>query len=405
MKRVLYISYDGMTDPLGQSQVINYLIGLRKEGYDFDILSFEKQDKLLKYGAYIRDLLNKHEIRWYPKKFHHSPPVLSKIYDKLLLLQAAKKLHRKNNYAFIHCRSYPAAEVALKIQKHTGVKFLFDMRGFWPDEKAEGGHWDRNKFLWRKVYQFYKKKEKEFIVAAAHIISLTRSAKKEIESRDYYSGVPVTVIPCCADNGIFLLKDENKTKYAKDLLKIPAEKFVLSYLGSLGTWYMIKDMLVFFAELKKKKPDSVFLIITSSDHEIIIKELAGLGLSEEDVKIISVAFKDVAMYMYASDVSISFIMPVYSKSASSPVKIGEILSMGIPVIANNIGDSGLFIQENNLGIMLNDTSEKEIERAVKNIDVINDISPAFIRKKALEEYSLAKGVQLYKGVYQQILQP
>ena len=45
MKRILYISYDGMTDALGEGQVINYLIGLRAYNYEFDILSFEKPGK------------------------------------------------------------------------------------------------------------------------------------------------------------------------------------------------------------------------------------------------------------------------------------------------------------------------------------------------------------------------
>ena len=40
-KNVLYISYDGMTDPLGQSQVLPYLSGLSKEGYSFHLISFE----------------------------------------------------------------------------------------------------------------------------------------------------------------------------------------------------------------------------------------------------------------------------------------------------------------------------------------------------------------------------
>ena len=31
MAKILYISYDGMTDPLGQSQVIPYLVGLVKK--------------------------------------------------------------------------------------------------------------------------------------------------------------------------------------------------------------------------------------------------------------------------------------------------------------------------------------------------------------------------------------
>jgi hypothetical protein len=39
---VIYISYDGMTDPLGQSQVIPYLIGLTKKGHNISIISCEK---------------------------------------------------------------------------------------------------------------------------------------------------------------------------------------------------------------------------------------------------------------------------------------------------------------------------------------------------------------------------
>lgn len=393
-----------MTDPLGQSQVINYLIGLRVEGYNFDILSFEKPEKFITQGKYIRNLLDEHGIQWFPQKFHYNPPVLSKIYDKFTLLKIAKELHHKNNYALIHCRSYPAAEVALKLKKQTGVKFLFDMRGFWPDEKAEGGHWNQKFFFWRKVYNYYKKKEREFIIAADHIISLTKAAKKEIENRSYFNNAPLTVIPCCADAENFLLKTEEKATRARKLLSIPTEKFVLSYLGSLGTWYMIDEMLRFFSELKKKKPESLFLIISGSDRHIVTERLQTYGLSPNDVKIVSVPFKDVAKNMYASDVSISFIRPVYSKMASSPVKIGEILSMGIPIIANNIGDSGIFIQENNLGFMLNNITEEEINNALHDINRIKNIDPIFIREKALKEYSLAKGVALYKGVYRQILQ-
>ena len=45
-KKVLYITYDGMTDPLGQSQVLPYLVGLSEKGYKFTILSFEKKERL-----------------------------------------------------------------------------------------------------------------------------------------------------------------------------------------------------------------------------------------------------------------------------------------------------------------------------------------------------------------------
>ncbi len=53
---ILYISYDGMTDPLGQSQVLPYLSGLTKYGYCFTILSFEKRERFIKEGKNIRKI-------------------------------------------------------------------------------------------------------------------------------------------------------------------------------------------------------------------------------------------------------------------------------------------------------------------------------------------------------------
>ena len=41
-KRVLYLSYNGMLDPLGQSQVLPYLKELSKLGVRFTLLSFER---------------------------------------------------------------------------------------------------------------------------------------------------------------------------------------------------------------------------------------------------------------------------------------------------------------------------------------------------------------------------
>ena len=41
-RRALFISYNGMLDPLGQSQVIPYLRELANRGVRFTLLSFER---------------------------------------------------------------------------------------------------------------------------------------------------------------------------------------------------------------------------------------------------------------------------------------------------------------------------------------------------------------------------
>ena len=391
-----------MTSPYGQGQVINYLIRLEKIGYKFDILSFEDPKKFKKLGTYIKELLDKNNIGWFPQKMHSKPPIISKIFDKILLQKTAERLHKKNKYDMLHCRSYLAAEVALKIKKATGVLFLFDMRGFWADEKADGGSWNQKNWFWRKVYKFYKQKEKEFVRNSDFIISLTNAGKEEIKKWSFYTCVPIAVIPCCADSNYFLATTTTKKVVARNNLDIPIECFVLSYLGSLGTWYMIDEMLLFFSELKKSKPSAVFLIITNSEPKIIIEKLPLYNLIITDVKIITVLFKEVATFMYASDVNISFIKPVYSKMSSSPIKIGEILSMGIPIISNSVGDMGKLFSEENIGIEVKDFSQISIESAADKVNDLKDLLPEDIRSVAMKNFSLNKGVEKYAEVYKQI---
>src|SRR4029077_18847676 len=113
LKKVLYISYDGMTDPLGQSQVLPYLQGLSGSGYKFTLLSFEKKNLFEKFGDLIRAKCVAAGIEWVPLVFHTSPPVLSKIYDRYKLFSTAKRLHREKKFDLLHCRSYIAAELGL----------------------------------------------------------------------------------------------------------------------------------------------------------------------------------------------------------------------------------------------------------------------------------------------------
>lgn len=388
-----------MTDPLGQSQIINYLIGLRSHDYQFDILSFEKEDRYKANKVYIQKLLSDNHINWYPQVFHSTPPVLSKIYDKVKLFYIARKLQKSNNYDLIHCRSYMAAEVGLYLKKRSGVKFLFDMRGFWADEKADGGSWNRDNWFWNKVYLFYKKKEKEFVKQAAHIVSLTYAAKKEIEKWDFYNkNIPISVIPCCADSEHFTLNNHNKQKKAREILSISEKSFVLSYLGSLGAWYMFDEMIDFFQCLSKKNKNAVFLLITNSPVEEVKNKLIAHNIKEEKFRVTSVLYREVPKYMAASDISISFIKPVYSKMSSSPVKIGETLSMGIPMIISNIGDAGK-IEKKEVCYLVNEFTKEEYNSVIDTVLASDLDNKELVRASAKQHFSLQEGINKYKEVY------
>ena len=95
MKHILFISYDGMTDPLGQSQVIPYLSGLTRYGYRFTILSCDKPEKYAANKNYVEELLHEASIKWVSIPYHKSPPVLSSIYDYQKLKAKAKEICKR----------------------------------------------------------------------------------------------------------------------------------------------------------------------------------------------------------------------------------------------------------------------------------------------------------------------
>ncbi|OFY93460.1 MAG: hypothetical protein A3K10_17920, partial [Bacteroidetes bacterium RIFCSPLOWO2_12_FULL_31_6] len=342
---VLYLSYDGMTDPLGQSQVIPYLIGLSKHGYKFTIISFEKFDNYRKRNASILSVLNQTSINWVPITYHKSPPVLSTLYDLLMLRNKAVALHKKENFQIVHCRSYVTSLVGLYLKRNLGIKFIFDMRGFWPDERIDGKIWNLSNPLYKAIHSYFKKKESEFLSNADYTISLTYNAKKEIHTWSHIKNQPVhiEVIPCCADLHFYSPANINKSEANKlaQKLNITSADFILSYLGSVGTWYLLDEMLDFFLRLLQKNNNSKFLFITPDSPTHLYEKAKQKGIEASKIVIYSANRNEVPLLLSLSHLSIFFIKPVYSKKASSPTKQGEIMGMGIPLICNDgVGDVG-----------------------------------------------------------------
>ena len=156
-----------MTDQLGQSQVIPYLIGLSEKNYSITILSCEKKGAFEKGKTKIKELLDRHNILWEPLLYTKYPPVLSTIYDISKIKKKADQLSRKTNFDIVHCRSYIAGMVGLTLKKKYQCKFIFDMRGFWADERVDGKLWNLNNPVYKIIYKYFKRKEKEMLLSVS----------------------------------------------------------------------------------------------------------------------------------------------------------------------------------------------------------------------------------------------
>lgn len=405
MARVLYVSYDGMTDPLGQSQVLPYLVALSAKGYRFTLLSFEKKNRFQKEKHIIEEITRKAAIDWVPLTYTRNPPVLSKIYDRWRLDNMAFRLFRQQRFDMIHCRSYVAAETGLRLKMKFGCKFLFDMRGLWADEKVDSGQWNLYNPFFRRVYRHYKIKERQFLENADGIISLTRAAKAELTAREEYRHLDIDVIPCCADLDHFNYQGLNRDdlENLRKSLGIEPGKKVISYLGSIGGWYMTKEMFAFYKRLLERHPEFLMLLMTKDDPSFIQKEIAESGIPAEKVITRYAGRNELPLYIALSDCSIFFIRPTYSKIASSPTKHAELMGMGIPVICNNIGDTGAVIDDTATGLVVKEFTEKGYDQVIGRLDWLLAVPKEKIRAAAFRYFDLEKGAGDYLQVYKKIL--
>lgn len=393
-----------MTDPLGQSQVLPYLKGLTKLGYDFHLISYEKSDRFKQHRRHIQAICDEDNIKWHPQYYAKNKGLKATLNQVRRLQKVAFYLNDKHDFEIVHCRSYISALAGLKMKNKFQTKFVFDMRGFWADERVDGGLWNLNNKLYKTIYSFFKRKEKQFIAHADQVISLTECGKSEMLSWPSTDpNTKIKVIPCCANLDLFNASsiDQKVREEKVAALKIDKNAFVLGYVGSIGTWYMLPEMLDFFKVLLISKPDAVFLFVTGESKEYLEAQATLKGINPSSIRVISVLHKDVPTMISMMNASVFFIKPSYSKKASSPTKQGEIMAMGIPLICNsNVGDTDEIVRKFESGVVVDDFSNEAYTSAIAQL---NSFDATKITAGALAYFSLDEGVKRYNDVYTEIL--
>lgn len=399
-KKILFISYDGLSDPLGLSQILPYLIGLANKGHEIQVISAEKEKHFEQQEVYIREKIKGLTIHWGYTHYANRPPFIS----TYLLMKRMRKLAHAyfaiNQFDIVHCRSLIPAMIGFSLKKQYGCKLIFDIRGFWADERVEGGLWDLKNPVYRWLFHYFKKKEKRLFESADGIVSLTEKAKKYII--DFYrTKAQFAVIPCSADINHFNRQgvstaDKNALR-AK--LGLEADDYVLVYVGSLGTRYLLKEMMLFFKALKSQNKQAKMLFLSQSPANSILQEANKLGIDQGDLVINAVSHQEIPDYINVADAGIFFIHEGFTGKAVSPTKQSELLALGLPVVTNSgIGDSEEIIENNDLGVVLKNFEANSISAAVKQL-LQSDYDKNEIRQKAKTLFALEVAVDKYDHLY------
>jgi len=394
MISVLYISYTGLLDPLGESQVLQYLKFLGRS-HRITLLTFEKPINLADPDAVSAMEVKCQEagIEWHRRIWHQRPSLAATAWDVFWGSREATEIARNVNAQIVHCRSYVGSLIGLRVKRATKAKLIFDMRGFWADERADIGRWKRTGIAYRVV----KKIEKSLFVQADHVVSLTRAGIREFEQFAYLRDNPPSssVIPTCTNLDLF--RDSKKKN----------GPFTIGYVGSVGGWYLFDQVAEAVARLFELDPEARFLVINKGGHATVREELTKANVDLSRCEIRECQYDQVGEQIGRMDAGIFFIRPVWSKRASCPTRMGEFLGSGVPCLANaGVGDVAEDLQNTGTGVVMplgkaDDVDMTGIVQALEQLIRLTKQPDMAIRcRKAAEDlFSLTGGVAEYDRIY------
>jgi glycosyltransferase involved in cell wall biosynthesis len=406
-RRVLFISYNGMLDPLGQTQVLPYLRGLAKKGVRFTLLSFERARAFTAEGAAkcdeLRRELETQGIEWHRLRYHQRPSIPATIYDVLAGIRKASVLVQRNKIEMVHARGHIPATIALALKRRFGIKMIFDLRGLMAEEYVDAEHWRQGSL----PYRITKSAERQILGATDAIVTLTERIWPIIREWEGLRGRTPhhEVIPCCVDLARFCFSDEERAR-RRDELGL-TDQFTIVYSGSLDGWYLTEKMADFFASFAKRNPQAHLLWLTTGSHDRVRQLMNTRGIGDESYSVRSVAAAEVPSYLSAADAGLAFIKRCVSKLASSPTKNGEYLACGLPLIINaGIGDSDALIDEWQAGVLIEEFTDGEYALAAEHIETM--VAEPDARKKTrrvAEELFHLENVagERYASLYQRVL--
>ena len=405
-QRVLFISYNGMLDPLGQTQVIPYLRELAKRGVRYTLLSFERDKAFTPAGVRkceeLRDELKACGIEWHWLRYHQRPSVPATIYDVLAGVRKAKALVRRNRIEMVHARAHIPATIALALKKSLGTKMIFDVRGLMAEEYVDAGHWQQGSI----PYRLTKTTERRIFAATDAVVTLTERIWPIIKEWDGLRGRDVhhTVVPCCVDLSSFKFSDEDRATRRAELDL--GDKFTIVYSGSLDGWYLTEQMADFFANFVRRRPESHLLWLTNGSHERVTALMNSRNIAADHFSVTSVPARLVPSYLSAADAGLSFIKPCLSKLASSPTKNAEYLACGLPLIINTgIGDSDALVNDWKAGVLVEEFTEHEYARIGETIQALAAEPNIRQRARAVAEqlFDLETiGAERYAALYERV---
>jgi glycosyltransferase involved in cell wall biosynthesis len=279
--------------------------------------------------------------------------------------------------------------------RHRGMKILFDADGLPIQERID--------FLGRNpnglVMKWLRKHEIRCLAAADQV--LTRSKKSidiHLQAAPDLKREKFAVVSNGRDPVYFQI-DHKKRLAIRAEFGLAMDDVLWVYTGALGPAHELKNMVNLFLAYKELRPSSLFLLLTR-DIDFIRLELG--GALPNGVRLMETPFENIPGYLSAADLGISLRKPAKSLAGLAPIKVGEYLMMGLPIISSAcIGDTEEALAGKPFAFLY-EKGITEMNVLAKWVDDATKMDKTRTRNFGIDHFGIQKSVNEYLSALERI---
>jgi glycosyltransferase involved in cell wall biosynthesis len=401
--RVLYLSLEGMLQPLGRSQVLSYVKGLAGLGFLYTLLSMERAADLADAPAVqqVEEETRVQGIEWRRLQYRSSGAATDVLRNWWKLWRTASRILASGDFGLVHARSYVAAFVALLLSHTRGVPYLFDMRGYWVDERIEEGRWFRN----RLSIALAKRLERALVRRAAAVVTLTELQADDLCRQGFTSAEHLMVVPTCANYNDFTLDPDSTGVVAAEVRDRLRRKLVVGFVGSLNDSYLVREGFRLFRYLREHR-DDVHLLCVTRQVDQVAAAVRTEGVPDDAFTVAAARHEDMPAWLGCMDWGLLLVKESLAKRGSMPTKLAEFLAAGVrPIQYGCNSEVSRRVAETDSGIVVRDLSDAGLKAAAALISAtpLNTTAVLRARETTRAYFDLESGIQKYACLLRRLL--
>ena len=351
--RFLFLVADGPGATVIDSQVVDNIVALGREGVHFDLLFLAMPGPAWRERAYYAKRRAEIAERtggsvrivptWRPRT------AIGGAYAAAVV--AREVLRSPGQRLIVHGRTdAPAYFASLVARRHRGLRYVLDVRGDGPSEfRLEMERRQLSPSKSDRIVRRMLQRRRDAIAGAEHVLCVSTVLRDSLVAMHGLDPSRSTVVPCVADATKFGLDDAERRAVRRSLGV--EDRFVVVYPGRIGAWHYSDETFAVVRGLMDADPHVFFLVLTPD--LAAATALAAKALPEGRYAIRTAAHAEVPGYLRAADLGVLLRAPDPLNEVACPTKFAEYILSGLPVlISSGIGDCSPFVGEHGAGAVL-----------------------------------------------------